>query len=116
MTRPIVYVVCEPKHKIGDVERPSMDLTPAAEYGELSILMPTSQSMLATVPTVRALKEKLRNFTDDDYILPVGDPVLIATVAMVASEINGGRIKFLKWDKGMKQYLTIAVDTSGRAI
>lgn len=110
-----VYAVCEPTHKIAGAERSAMNLTPALEYGELVILMPQSQSMLAPVPTVRALKEKLRNFTDEDYILPVGDPVLISTVAMVAAQQNGGRVKFLKWDKIQKKYFVIQVDTSGRA-
>jgi hypothetical protein len=116
MKKPTVYVVCEPTHTIGGATRPSMDLTPALEYGDPVILMPQSQSMLSPVPTVRALKEKLRNFTDDDYILPVGDPVLISTVAMVAAEQNGGKVKFLKWDKLQKKYFVIQVDTSGRAI
>lgn len=116
MKKPIVYVVCEPTHTIGGVTRPSMDLTPAAEHGELEVLLPFSQSMLAPVPTVRTLKEKLRNFTDEDFILPVGDPVLIATVAMVAAQQNGGRVKMLKWDKPTHRYFVIPVDTSGRAI
>jgi hypothetical protein len=111
-----VYIVCEPTHMIAGVMRPSMDVTPAAKFGGLVVLMPISQSMLAPVPTVRDLKEKLRNFTDDDFILPVGDPVLIATVAMIAAEQNGGRVKFLKWDKKLRVYFSILVDTSGRAI
>lgn len=114
--RPTVYTVCEPTHKVGGVERVSMNLTPAGEYGDIEILMPQSQSMLAPVPTVRALKEKLRTFSDEDYILPVGDPVLISTVAMVAGEMNHGRVKFLKWDKGLRRYFPIQVDTSGKAI
>lgn len=114
--KPVVYIVCEPTNTIGGIPRPSMDLTPASEHGELCVLMPQSQSMLAPVPTVRTLKEKLRNFTDNDFILPVGDPVLIATVAMVAAEQNGGKVKFLKWDKKTKTYFVIQVDTSGRAV
>lgn len=114
--RPIVYAVCQPIVIVGGEPVKNIDLSPAAEYGEIQILMPHSQSMLAPVPTVRSLKEKLRNFTDNDYILPVGDPVLIATVSMLASEQNGGRVKFLKWDKRTGKYLVIPVDTSGRAV
>lgn len=114
--KPTVYIVCEPTQTVAGASRRIMDFTPALEHGDLVVLMPQSQSMLAPVPTVRALKEKLRNFTDNDFILPVGDPVLIATVAMVAAEQNGGRVKFLKWDKHEHRYFTIPVDTSGRAI
>lgn len=111
-----VYIVCQPTHKIGNAEMPSMNFNPAKEFGELVFLLPSSQSLLAPVPTVRALKEKLRNFTDEDYILPVGDPALISTVAMVAANINHGRVNFLKWDKGDRCYQPIQIDTSGRAI
>lgn len=116
MAQSKVYVVCEPTHLVNGVERPSMNLTPAREFGEVEILMKSSQSMLAPVPTVRALRDKLRNFSDDDYILPVGDPVLMSTVAMVASEMNHGRVKYLKWDRIQRAYFVIQVDTSGKEI
>lgn len=103
---PIVYAVCEPAN---------FDLTPALAYGQLEILVTHSQSLLAPVPTVRKLKDKLRNFSDNDYILPIGDPVLMSTVSMIASEMNHGRVKFLKWDRIQKKYLVIQVDTSGAA-
>ncbi len=110
-----VYIVCEPAYKISDQTVKSMDLTPAREYGELEVLLPSSQSLLAPVPTVRILREKLKNFSDADYILPVGDPVLMSTVAMIAGEINNGKVTFLKWDKLIRKYITIQVDVYGRA-
>lgn len=104
--KPIVYVTCEPN---------GFNLTPAAEYGELVILLQHSQSLLAPVPTVRKLKEKLKDFSEEDYLLPVGDPVLMCTVAQIASEKTRGKVKFLKWDRIQKKYLVIPVDTSGAA-
>lgn len=111
-----VFIVCEPTHTVDGVTVASVDLSPAAKFGATEVLVPFTQSMLATVPTVRMLKEKLKYFSDEDYILPIGDPVLMSTVAMVAGEQNGGRVKFLKWDKLIKGYIVIQVDTSGRAI
>lgn len=108
---PIVYCVCEPtSHKEGGSR---IDITPAAEYGEIEILLGHTQSLFAPVPTVRKLRDKLAEFSDDDYILPVGDPVLMSTVAMVAAEMNNGRVKFLKWDRIQRRYMVITVDTSG---
>lgn len=101
-----VFAVCEP---------PTMDLTPAAEYGQIEVLLTHSQSLLAPVPTIRKLKDKLRNFSDNDFLLPVGDPVLMSTVAMIAGEANNGRVSFLKWDRIQKRYLVIKVDTSGKS-
>ena len=105
-----VYVVCEPVSKDGTGK---MDFSPAMEYGELEVLLAHSQSLLAPVPTIRRLREKLETFSDEDYLLPVGDPVLMSTVAMVASYFNHGRVKFLKWDRIQRKYLAIQVDTSG---
>jgi hypothetical protein len=72
-----------------------------------------TQSLFAPVPTVRKLRERLEEFSDDDYILPVGDPVLMSTVSMVAAEMNNGRVAFLKWDRIQRRYLVIRVDISG---
>ena len=113
---PKVYVVCKPTTLLGDNKVPKMNLKPAAQFGELVYLLEDSQSLYSTVPTVRLLKELLYDFTDEDYLLPVGDPVLMRTVAMIASEYNHGRVKFLKWDKFERKYYSIQVDTSGRAV
>lgn len=111
--KPTVFVVCEPvSHKEGSSK---YDLSPAMEYGELEVLLGHSQSLLAPVPTIRKLREKLASFSDSDYILPVGDPVLMSTVAMIASNMNHGRVRFLKWDRIQRKYLIIQVDTSGVA-
>lgn len=108
---PKVFVVCEPiSHKDGNSK---MDMTPASEYGEIEVLLAHTQSLLAPVPTVRKLRERLENFSDEDYILPVGDPVLMSTVAMVAANMNHGRVKYLKWDRIQRRYIAIQVDTSG---
>lgn len=109
--KPKVYLVCEPmSHKEGGSK---YDLSPAMEYGEIEVLLGHSQSLMAPVPTVRKLREKLEKFSDEDYILPVGDPVLMSTVAMIAGDMNHGRVRFLKWDRIQRRYLTIQVDTSG---
>ncbi len=111
-----VYIVCEPTYKLSDHSIKQMDLTPAREYGDIEVLLPNSQSLLSPVPTVRILREKLKHFSDEDYILPVGDPVLMSTVAMVAGDINNGKVTFLKWDKHVRKYIPITVDVYGRAL
>lgn len=108
-----VFVVCEPASKDGASK---IDLTPALEYGEIEVLLQHSQSLLAPVPTVRKLRDKLENFCDEDYILPVGDPVLMSTVAMVAAHANHGKVKFLKWDRIQRRYMVIPVDISGKSV
>lgn len=108
-----VYVTQETMHRDKDsgMMVPRFDVTPAAVYGDIEFLTPTKSVALLPAPTIRALKHKLRNFTDEDYILPTGDPVIIAMVTLVAAMMNTGRVKMLKWDRLAGAYITIQVDT-----
>lgn len=112
-----VFVSHEPFERTEDGGfRSKFNLAPAAEYGEINILIPAGMSLISTVPTVKTIREKLRGFTDDDYLLPVGDPSIMMIAGAIAAEFNGGRIKVLRWDRFEKRYLPIQVDTSGKAI
>ena len=95
--------------------RSKFNLTPAAEYGEINVLVPAGMTLFSTVPAVRLIREKLRGFTDDDYLLPVGDPSIMMIAGAIAAEHNGGRLKVLRWDRDQRRYIPINVDTSGKA-
>jgi len=112
----IVYCITEPIRMEYGEPVPLFDLTPAAKYGDIRFLLQHNSSVLNTVPLVRALKEKLENFSEEDYILPVGDPVVIGLVSAICSAKTGGVFKFLRWDKKERSYIPIHIDTSGRAI
>lgn len=111
-----VYCVTEPITYRDGVPTPLFDVSPALKYGELEILAKHNNSMFASVPMVRHFRDKLKDFSDDDYILPVGDPVTIATVAAIASDINNGYFKMLKWDKKSRNYLVVEINAYGAAL
>ena len=92
------------------------DMTPALRYGDPEVLIPAGRALFAPVLTIRTLKDKLAHFSEEDYLLTIGDPSVIAAAAMVASEINHGRVKLLKWDRQLREYIAIQLDTSGRAV
>lgn len=94
-------------------ESPKFNILPATEYGELDVLLPPGQITLATVPVVQNLKAKLRKYTDDDYLLAIGDPTAIGLAVAVAAKFNGGRVKMLKWDRQEHRYYAIQADISG---
>jgi hypothetical protein len=103
MQLPKVFVVAEsPKHNIA----------PALDYGEIEVVLPPSQSQIifSSAPTVSRIKRVLEGFTDDDYLLFIGDPTAIAILATVAAAKNNGRFKCLKWDKQERRYLPIQID------
>lgn len=105
-----VFIVCEPTHRIAGERVSSVDLTPAAAWGEPVILLQSNQSLIDPSPTIDTLHVKLRNFADCDYLVPIGDPVLMCAAAMVAASYNSGRVKLLKWDRMLKKYLQIQIN------
>lgn len=116
MPRPKVYITQEVmKRNIhsGEME-PTMDFRKASEYGDLEVCLPGGRVSLTPGPTIQMLKTKLKNFCDDDYLVAVGDPSVIAMVGAIAAEYNMGRFKMLKWDKNTKQYISVAIDLFNR--
>ena len=97
---PKVYVVSETtQHNIAS----------ALDYGQIeTILPPNAQIAFSVVPTVRRIQRKLEKFTDEDFLLLIGDPSAIG-IAVAASK-NNGRFKCLKWDKRERRYIPLEVD------
>lgn len=90
------------------------DLTPAREYGELEVLLPSGPVLITPHESVSHLRRKLANFTDSDYLLCLGDPVAIAAASAIVSDVNDGVIPLLVWDRHLRKYLSIKVDIHRR--
>ena len=57
------------------------------------------------------LKNKsTKDFSDEDYLLLMGDPSAIGIACAVASSNNRGRFKCLKWDKREYKYYPVEVN------
>lgn len=98
-----VFVVQEPlRHSaaVGGV-RPLFDLAPANKFGEIVICLDWSDTRhgFECDDLLWKLREALQGFDDDDYLLMTGNPTAMALAALVASEINDGRIRLLVWTK-----------------
>lgn len=94
---------------------PKHDLTPAAVYGQLEVLINRNNIGIAAQPLVAELRHLLRDYTDEDYILAVGDPVAIGLAISVASEMNRGRVNILKWDRQTRKYISLNANTRSAA-
>ena len=98
----IVYIV---------QEMPNHDLAPAMRYGDMKVLLPSNtQIAFSTVPTVRSLRRKLRDYKDGDFLLLTGDPVAIGLACSIAAFYNAGRFTALKWDRREKLYIPVKID------
>lgn len=103
---PNVFVVQEPVRRgAAGVEERLMDLSPAAEFGELRFLLPRVQLPIGSDNWVPRIRSGLSSFNDDDYLLPVGDMAAITAAAAVAAQHNNGRIKVLKWSRHARRYV-----------
>ena len=83
----------------------------AEKFGDLKICLPDNRQMiLSSGPLTFKLKQELKNFNDNDYLLLIGDPAIIAVAGAIASDINNGRFKVLKWDRNEMKYYDIEID------
>jgi hypothetical protein len=78
------------------------------------MLPPGKQITLSPAPVLRMFKSILKNYSDSDYILTMGDPVAIAIASIVASDVNNGVVNILKWDRENRAYYNVMLDYFGR--
>lgn len=105
-----VFIVCEPQRRNQEGKSVKLDLSPASEWGEPIILLAYDQSLPDATKTIRLLTDKLATFCDNDYLVPIGDPVLMCAATAVAAFRNSGRVKLLKWDRKHSAYFPIQLD------
>ena len=87
----------------------------AEKFGDLKICLPDNRQMiLSSGPLTFKLQQELKDFNDNDYLLLIGDPAIIAVAGAIASENNNGRFKVLKWDRNEMKYYDIEIDLRGR--
>jgi hypothetical protein len=70
----------------------------------------SKQVVMSPQPTIRKLRNLLKDFKDNDYLLLVGDPALIGLTCSVVSTISNGRYNMLKYDRLERDYFPIRVD------
>ena len=102
MTEKTVYLV---------QENPYISVLAAEEYGKIvTLFQGGSQIMFSPHPAIRKLKRKLKDFNDNDHLLMMGDPAAMGIACCIASEMNRGKFKILKWDKLQKRYYSLQIN------
>jgi len=105
----IVYVIQDiPGTKIG---APKINIIGATQYGQLKVLLPeNSQIILSPAYVITTLKQKLKDYKSNDYLLLTGDPAIIGVACSIVSDITNGKYKLLKWDKQERRYYPVEID------
>ena len=101
--QPIVYVIQEiPGTKAGT---PKINIMSASKYGRFKFLLPEfSQIIFSPGPLIFKLRNLLKNYTTQDYLLLTGDPAIIGVTCSIVSNLTNGKYNLLKWDKQERQY------------
>ena len=105
----IVYVLQElPGTKAG---APKINIMSASKYGKFKFLLPEfSQIIFSPGPLIYKLRQGLKNFTTEDYLLLTGDPAIIVVAGSILNEITNGKYSLLKWDKQDRMYYPIKIN------
>ena len=85
---------------------PKFDLEPAEEYGAIEYLLSPTAAPFNPGPILAELRERLARFNDEDYLLLVGNPVIIGWAMAIAADINGN-VKALQWSGKDQRYICI---------
>ena len=109
MLERIVYVIQEiPGTQAGN---PKINIMGASQYGTFKFLLPEfSQMIFSPGPLIYKLRQGLKNYTSDDYLLLTGDPALIGVACSIVSDITNGKYNILKWDKQERKYYPIEIN------
>jgi hypothetical protein len=98
-------------------ENPHLNIVPALKFGDLiALASPFDQVLINPGRIVASLRRKLRGFSDDDWLLCMGDPAIIGIAFAIAADANHDRVNILKWDKMEKSYYPVKVNLHGDGI
>ena len=106
---PIVYVIQE----IAGTRdgRPKINIIGASQYGSFKFLLPElSQIIFSPGPLIMKLRQSLKDYRSDDYLLLTGDPAIIGVACSIVSDITTGKYNLLKWDKQERKYYPIKIN------
>ena len=104
-----VYVIREiPGTRAGN---PKINIMGASQYGKFKFLLPElSQIIFSPGPLIYKLRNGLKDFNSEDYLLLTGDPAIIGVACSIASDITNGKYNLLKWDRQERKYYPISIN------
>ncbi len=105
-----VYVPQVPSTLVSGVWQPKYDLSAVEEFGELTVLLEPGNTELSLAQAAAdQIGDAMAFAGREDYLLPMGDPVLIAVAAAVFAENTGGLIRLLRWDRWARRYVLFEI-------
>jgi hypothetical protein len=82
---------------------PTVSINAAREFGEIKVMLPPEASRLDPEDMVKLLRVAMDDYGEDDYILALGNPIIIAIAAVLADRA-ASPLRMLQWDKVSRNY------------
>lgn len=89
------------------------NLEPAEKFGEIVYLLSPTAGPFNPGPIIQDLHEALHDYSDDDFLLLIGNPCLIGWSVGIAAHHNAGRVRLLQWSnrpEGNERYVEVEAD------
>jgi len=86
---------------------PKVNISPAEQHGEVQILLPPGTQFYAASETTRLIRQRLHelDYQQGDFLLPMGDTVIIAVASAIASRRPNSTPNVLMWAKHSSPYI-----------
>lgn len=86
---------------------PTVNIAPAEQFGEVVQLLPPGSQFFAAAEVTRLLKQRLHelDYQQGDYLLPLGNPVIMAVASAIAARRSNGCLNVLVWDRQTSTYV-----------
>tara|TARA_A100000172_G_scaffold45603_1_gene28133 strand:+ start:7501 stop:7851 length:351 start_codon:yes stop_codon:yes gene_type:complete len=104
-----VYCIQEPPGTADG--NPKYNVMKALSFGEVKFLLTErAQLVYSAGSLINKLRKLLKDFNDEDFLLLVGDPAIIAATSALVADINHGKFKVLKWDRIAGKYYPLSIN------
>jgi len=99
----VIYVTQEQRGK---------NISPALKYGDKIVsCLPQDHQLYSSRPeTGDMIRKALHHIAPEDYVLLIGDPIIIGMTMAIASEFLNGTVEVLKWDAQTRTYVPVTVE------
>ena len=112
MRKPIIYVPQMPAtfDKASGLWVPKISIDQAKRFGDVLEILPPGANRSAVGQLAIVMREKLRDAQPGDFLLPTGDPALISLASIYLSRRLDGKLRLLKWDNRLTDYIPMEID------
>lgn len=81
----------------------------AKSFGEIEFILGPSDDLYDQESFLGKMHSSLSGFSDDDFLLLIGNPVFIGVATTIAAYYNEGRVRILQWSQKNEGYYEIAL-------